>query len=286
MRAAVASLMMCMVGQQGVSVRIASLSEKGIWILCILGQTPEGQWLERHFIREESARSALSMAEALAHEIRNPLSGIRGAAQLLESKVSLEEDKALLHLICVESDRIVRLIDRMGTGMALRPEDMTLVNIHEILEHVCRIVRSEARNNIVISENYDPSLPCITGCPDALTQVFLNLLRNAVQACPDEGGAILVPRRYPGGIKFRRPLTGEASEFSPLEVIVQDNGEGVSDPLSEHISDPFVTNRGQGRGLGLSILHQIIGHHGGMIDFESRPGYTQFRVVLPIVISS
>lgn len=271
-----------MVGQQGFSVCIAPLSERGIWILCILGQTPEEQWLERHFIREESTRSALSMAETLAHEIRNPLSGIRGAAQLLESKVSLEEDKVLAPLICVESDRIVRLIDRMGTGMALRSEYMTLVKVHEILEHVCRIVRSEERNSIFISENYDPSLPCITGCPDALTQVFLNLLRNAVQACPDEVGSIPVFSHYSGGIKFRRPLIGGASEFSPLEVIVQDNGDGVSDPLSEHIFDPFVTNRG----LGLAILHQIIGHHDGMIDFESLPGYTQFRVVLPIVISS
>jgi two-component system nitrogen regulation sensor histidine kinase GlnL len=216
----------------------------------------------------------------LAHEIKNPLSGIRGAAQLLEADGD-ENDRALTRLICDEADRIVGLVDRMEIFADDRPTEREAVNIHSILERVKVIARNGFARNVRVVEEYDPSLPPVHANRDQLIQVFLNLVKNAAEALQGtKDPEIIFRTAFRPGIRLSMP--GSRSRVSlPLEFSVIDNGPGVPDDLLPYLFDPFVTSKTNGTGLGLALVAKIIGDHGGVIECESQPRRTAFRILMP-----
>jgi two-component system nitrogen regulation sensor histidine kinase GlnL len=218
----------------------------------------------------------------LAHEIKNPLSGIRGAAQLLEQSAG-DEDRTLTRLICDEADRIVKLVDRMEVFSDERPVEREPVNIHVVLDHVKRLAQSGFARNIKIVEVYDPSLPPVLANRDQLVQVFLNLVKNAAEAVGETTpeGEIQITTAFRPGVRLSVP--GLKTRVSlPLEFCIKDNGPGVPEDLMPHLFDPFVTTKPTGTGLGLALAAKIVGDHGGIIECESQPRQTIFRVLMPM----
>lgn len=236
--------------------------------------------IDRQLTHRGAARTVTGLASMLAHEIKNPLSGIRGAAQLLEADAD-ENDRALTQLICDEADRIVGLVDRMEIFADERPTRREPVNIHAVLERVKVIARSGFARNFRIVEEYDPSLPPVHGNRDQLIQVFLNLVKNAAEAIGSaKDGEIVFRTAFRPGIRLSMP--GSRSKVSlPLEFTVIDNGPGVPEDLLPYMFDPFVTSKANGTGLGLALVAKIIGDHGGVIECESQPRRTAFRILLP-----
>jgi two-component system nitrogen regulation sensor histidine kinase GlnL len=218
----------------------------------------------------------------LAHEIKNPLSGIRGAAQLLEPGLK-EEDRALAHLLCSETDRIRTLVDRMEVFGDERPLSTEPVNIHQVLDHVKRLAETGFLADTKIGIEFDPSLPPVPGNRDKLIQAFLNLVKNAAEAIADgrEPGRIVLRTAFRPGMRMGVPGTSARVRL-PLMIEVEDNGPGVADSLKPHLFDPFVTTKRTGTGLGLALVAKIIGDHGGVIECESVPKHTVFRVLLPL----
>jgi len=236
--------------------------------------------IDHQLVHRNAARSVTAMAAMLAHEVKNPLSGIRGAAQLLEQSVPAE-DRELTRLITEETDRICALVDRMEVFSDSRPPARGPVNIHQVLEHVRLIAQNGFARQLRFVEAYDPSLPPVFGNRDQLVQVFLNLVKNAAEACPSAGGEITLATTFQHGIRLAVP--GSDTPMSlPLVVSVQDNGEGIPEDLRPHLFDAFVTTKTNGTGLGLALVAKIIGDHGGVIEFDSQPRRTIFRVRLPI----
>ena len=237
--------------------------------------------IERQLTHRSAARSVTGLAAMLAHEIKNPLSGIRGAAQLLEAAVQEEEDKSLTTLIETEIDRIVKLVDRMEVFSDVRPIESEPINIHSIFEHVRSLALNGFAKNITIAEQYDPSLPLVSGDRDQLIQVFLNLIKNAAEAVKNVKDArIVISSAYRPGMHVTSPGSKRGSSL-PLELSIIDNGPGVSEEIRAHIFEPFVTTRTNGSGLGLALVAKIIGNHGGIIECDSREGQTAFKVLLP-----
>ena len=236
--------------------------------------------IDRQLTHRGAARTVTGLASMLAHEIKNPLSGIRGAAQLLEAEAD-ENDRALTRLICDEADRIVGLVDRMEIFADERPMERDAVNIHSVLERVKAIARNGFARNIRIVEEYDPSLPHVHGNRDQLIQVFLNLVKNAAEAIQNVKDPEIVFRTaYRPGIRLAMP--GSRSRVSlPLEFTVIDNGPGVPEDMLPYLFDPFVTSKTNGTGLGLALVAKIIGDHGGVIECESQPRRTAFRILMP-----
>ena len=267
------------IGVHDVDVRATAWSENPEVVILTLQERSIARQIDRQMTQRGAARSVTAMAAMLAHEVKNPLSGIRGAAQLLEDAVD-SENRQLTQLICDETDRIVALVDGMDTFADTRPPARDAVNIHEVLDHVCRLAENGFARHLRIVELYDPSLPPVYGSHDHLVQVFLNLIKNAAEAVPDTGGEIQLSTRYRHGTRLAVPGGNEYVDL-PLEITVRDNGAGISDDIKSFLFDPFVTTKKNGSGLGLALVAKIIDEHGGMINVDSVPRRTEFRVLLP-----
>ncbi len=250
--------------------------------MVMLQQRTRAQMMERQLTHRGAARSVSGLAAMLAHEIKNPLSGIRGAAQLLESSLN-DEDRTLTRLICDESDRICTLVDRMEVFGDERPLEREPVNIHDVLDHVKKIAEAGFARHIKLVENYDPSLPAIPGSRDKLIQTFLNLVKNAAEAIGAErrDGQITLSTAFRPGVRLSSP--GSPARVSlPLQIEIEDNGPGIAADLKAHLFEPFVTTKASGSGLGLALVAKFIGDHGGSIECESKPRKTIFRVLMPM----
>ena len=263
-----------------VDIYVAPVPELPGSVVVMFQERSMADKIDRQMTHRGAARSVTGLAAMLAHEIKNPLSGIRGAAQLLETAVS-DEDRALTRLITDETDRIVSLVDRMEVFSDERPIDRYPVNIHIVLDHVKALAKNGFASRINILEDYDPSLPPVFANRDQLIQVFLNLIKNAAEAIGSnpEGEIRLSTAFRPG---MRVSVAGSQDRVSlPLEFCVHDNGPGVSEDILPILFDPFITTKPNGSGLGLALVAKIVGEHGGIIECDSTPRGTTFRVLMP-----
>jgi two-component system nitrogen regulation sensor histidine kinase GlnL len=267
------------IGEVTVDVQVAPLGDDAPAIVVCLAERSMAWKLDRQLTHRGAARTVAGMAAVIAHEIKNPLSGIRGAAQLLEQVVDAPEHE-LTRLICRETDRIRTLVERMDVFHDERPPERERVNIHTVLEHVRHLMASAAGPGVRFLERYDPSLPPVQGNRDQLIQVFLNLVKNALEAVPAEGGEITISTRYQHGLKFADAGAHTRHDL-PILVSIEDNGPGIPEDLRNHLFDPFVTTKRDGTGLGLSLVAKVVGDHGGLVEVDTRKRRTAFNVRLP-----
>lgn len=223
-------------------------------------------------------RSAVGMAELLAHEIRNPLAGIIGAAQLLSTDID-EAGRELTGLIVDESRRVAALLDQVERFGGLRPPARREVNLHDVLACARNSAQAGLASRMRFIEEFDPSLPPAFADPDQLQQAFLNLLINAAQAAGEGGGTIRLRSFCDMSLRVRR--RDGIGAAAPLQVEIVDDGPGLPPDIAEDVFDAFVSGRGNGAGLGLAIVSRIVAEHDGWISVESEPGRTAFRVSLP-----
>lgn len=269
------------IGNHLVMVDVAAVPEMEGAVTVALKEMSIARKFDNQLTSRSAARSVTAMGAMLAHEVKNPLSGIKGAAQLLEGSLS-ESDAELTKLICEEADRIVELVNRMEMFADSRPIERAPLNIHEVLERVRRLAESGVAKGVTFKEAYDPSLPPVLGNRDLLIQVFLNLIKNAAEALVGlKHPEIHLSTRYQQGVRLAVPGTKQRIDL-PLVISVSDNGPGIPEDLKTHLFDPFVTSKPSGKGLGLALVAKIIRDHGGIIEYDSDSGGTTFRLMLPM----
>lgn len=263
-----------------VDIYVAPVSEMRGAVVVMFQERSMADKIDRQMTHRGAARSVTGLAAMLAHEIKNPLSGIRGAAQLLETGLS-DEDRSLTRLITEETDRIVSLVDRMEVFSDDRPIDRQPVNIHVVLDRVKAVAENGFASGVSFREDYDPSLPMVHANRDQLVQVFLNLVKNAAEAIEHRSdGVITLSTAFRAGIRLKVPGTQDRVSL-PLEFCVHDNGVGVPDDILQHLFDPFITTKTNGTGLGLALVAKVVGDHGGVIECDSSVDGTTFRILMP-----
>ncbi|MGD9918379.1 MAG: nitrogen regulation protein NR(II) [Paenirhodobacter sp.] len=260
------------------NLQAAPLGEDPDTVLLLISPRELADRLGRASMVKSAARSAIGMAEMLAHEIKNPLAGIAGAAQLLSMNLK-GDDLELTDLIVDETRRIVKLLEQVEQFGNVRPPEKKAVNLHDVLDRARKSAAVGFGLHMTILEDYDPSLPPTLGDADQLTQVFLNLLKNAAEASKGEG-TIRIRTFYDYALRLRRPDGG--GKALPLQVEIIDDGPGIPPDIAAVIFEPFVSGRENGTGLGLALVSKIISDHDGWISVDSVPGRTVFRISLPI----
>ncbi|MBL8893282.1 MAG: PAS domain-containing protein [Rhizobiales bacterium] len=270
-------------GERSVDLQATSVSDNPSFVVVMLLTRSMAHKIDRQLTHRGAARSVSGMASMLAHEIKNPLAGIRGAAQLLEPALG-SDDRALTRLICSETDRIRDLVDQMEVFSDERPPERKPVNIHVVLAHVKSLVEAGLSHPVTIREEYDPSLPPLLGNRDQLIQIFVNLVKNAVEAIETTGqaGEITLSTAFRPGMKLSVSSSSDRISL-PLEVCVHDTGSGIPEDVRPHIFDPFVTTKSGGRGLGLALVAKIVQDHGGVVESFPRDRGTTFRILLPVL---
>ncbi len=268
-------------GSYDVDIAIAPMAKSHGWRIVTFSE-PSPSLLLGSPHKETGTSLRVQSPDILAHEIKNPLAGIKGAAQLLERKLQ-EKDKPLTQLIRTEVERIAKLVDQMqslGSRTVRAPEPC---NIYEILAHARAVAETAQTSDVIFHEEYDPSLPTVGGARDALAQIFLNLFSNAIEACQGANKPqITITTRYSSGVKFRLPGSDKARAL-PIEVTISDNGPGVSDNIAEHLFSPFVTSKTNGQGLGLALVQKLVTDMQGRVYYERdvTHGLSHFRLLLP-----
>lgn len=267
-----------------VDAQIAPLNGPAGAVVVSLVERTITSHLDEQTEQRKAGRSAAALAATLAHEVRNPLSGIKGAAQLLEQGADAE-DATLARIICDEVDRIGGLIDRVEAFGDVAPIALAPLNLHEVLDHVSALAGSGFAEQVEIVRDYDPSLPAVPGNWDALVQVFLNLLKNAAEAVPEKGGKIRISTAYEHGLSIA-PAGSPHRRQVPIAITVADNGAGIPDDAKTRLFDPFVTTKADGTGLGLALVAKLVGDHGGIVNAARERDWTEFRVLLPASVGS
>jgi len=274
------------VGTRRIDLTIAPVVDEAGWQVVTLHDSTAADAIGEALISRD--KGVLQAPEILAHEIKNPLAGIRGAAQLLARKVN-PADRAMTTLIADEVDRIAKLIDQMQTLSQRTAEPVGPCNLHEAIRHACAIMTAASQDAPRIEEEFDPSLPVVLGSTNGLVQVLLNLLANARDASQDRAGRngvrprVIVRTRFASGLQLH--VTGRGKPVRlPIELRVSDNGPGVDSAMREHIFEPFVSTKKQGQGLGLALVRKLVGDMNGRIthDRDDSAGWTHFRLHLPV----
>ena len=267
-------------GRRTITLSAGVLSDRSDHVALTIEERAAARSNDQRLAHRGAARAVGAVAAILAHEVKNPLAGIRGAAQLIEEGEPAV-DRELTRLICEEADRICSLVDRIDSLADGRPIARAPVNIHDVLTHVRLLAQHGFARHVRMVESYDPSLPAVSGDRDLLIQLFLNLVKNAAEALPPQGGQVALETRYRHEVRVAA-REGDRRVELPIMVTVSDNGHGVADEVRPHLFDPFVSTKREGGGLGLALVAKLVGEHDGIVEFDSEPGRTAFRVLLPV----